>query len=179
MKKLKKLRKLTISNMLSIFRLLVSPLIFYLILNSYNNLLIGFLYIVALSTDFLDGLTARKFRQKTRMGEVLDPVADKTFLGFVLLGIFIKNRIMIGIYILSIAIILYLIFYPYFVKNKAKVSYFGKGLMAAESLIIFIILIGYNYHWIFIILGLLFLIQGIHYIPFIIEKRQEKQTINR
>lgn len=36
-----------------------------------------FLYIIACSTDFLDGLIARRRRKVTKLGKMLDPVADK------------------------------------------------------------------------------------------------------
>ena len=67
---------LTIANQLTILRIVFIPV--FIILLVYNRLgwaLITFC--VAAVTDGLDGLIARHFRQKTSLGAILDPIADK------------------------------------------------------------------------------------------------------
>lgn len=74
---------LTIPNLLSLFRLLLIPVYIILYLKAIKtNLAID--YIIAASvlavsclTDALDGQIARRFNQITRVGKILDPVADK------------------------------------------------------------------------------------------------------
>ena len=36
-----------------------------------------FLFILASFTDYLDGLLARLFKEESKLGELLDPIADK------------------------------------------------------------------------------------------------------
>ncbi|OFZ19102.1 MAG: hypothetical protein A2X94_10155 [Bdellovibrionales bacterium GWB1_55_8] len=49
--------------------------------------------ISALSTEFLDGFIARRFGWTSRLGQILDPVADKLFFLSVALTFFFENKI--------------------------------------------------------------------------------------
>lgn len=69
---------LTIPNFLSVSRFLFLPLLFIFVINGQElAFLIG--YIILGSTDFFDGLIARKFNQKTDIGKALDSIADLFF----------------------------------------------------------------------------------------------------
>lgn len=65
-----------VSNILSAFRLLTVPFIFYFIYNKQWILAIIF-GAVAVVTDVLDGFFARHLDQHSELGYILDPVADK------------------------------------------------------------------------------------------------------
>ncbi|MBR9974316.1 MAG: CDP-alcohol phosphatidyltransferase family protein [Bacteroidetes bacterium] len=77
----------TPSNLLSIFRaLLVIPLILLFDEPRSNQLLIAGLCFFAYLTDLGDGWLARKFGGETKMGRIIDPLADKVYITvFVLL----------------------------------------------------------------------------------------------
>ena len=69
---------LSIPNLLSISRLvLVFPLILFLEIN--RPFYVFILIIIGGLTDYFDGLIARKFNLKTRLGAILDPLSDKVF----------------------------------------------------------------------------------------------------
>ena len=69
---------LNIPNLLSISRLfLVFPLIIFLEINKPFYVFI--LIIIGGLTDYFDGLIARQFNLKTRLGAILDPLSDKVF----------------------------------------------------------------------------------------------------
>lgn len=78
---------MTPSNLLSMFRaLLVIPLILLFDEPRGNQLLIAGLCFLAYLTDLGDGWLARKFGGETRMGRIIDPLADKVYITvFVLL----------------------------------------------------------------------------------------------
>ncbi|MFM6979921.1 MAG: CDP-alcohol phosphatidyltransferase family protein [Micrococcales bacterium] len=76
----------TIPNMLSILRLLLVPVFLVLILTDHNYWAI-FVLAVASGTDFLDGKLARKFNQVTRLGQLLDPAADRLYIFATLIGL--------------------------------------------------------------------------------------------
>ncbi|WP_353683618.1 CDP-diacylglycerol--glycerol-3-phosphate 3-phosphatidyltransferase [Thermodesulfovibrio sp. 3907-1M] len=60
---------------LTIIRILIIPI--FIIEAPTNPQLGAFLFFIASVTDFLDGYLARKFRQITKLGIILDPIADK------------------------------------------------------------------------------------------------------
>lgn len=77
----------TISNLLSILRVfLVLPI--GTLLSSdppgSRTLIVGCI-ILAIATDFLDGMLARRFHQVSEVGKVLDPLADKLAVGIIVL----------------------------------------------------------------------------------------------
>src|SRR5678815_1697639 len=66
----------TTANQLTILRIVFVPL--FIILLVYNELGWAFsTFVLAGITDVLDGIIARRFGQKTSIGAVLDPLADK------------------------------------------------------------------------------------------------------
>ncbi|MFA7254841.1 MAG: CDP-diacylglycerol--glycerol-3-phosphate 3-phosphatidyltransferase [Candidatus Omnitrophota bacterium] len=76
---------MSIPNYLTLFRILLTP-IFFITLVSYTPEKEGFrlialaIFVVAAITDALDGLLARFLKQRTELGQMLDPLADKILL---------------------------------------------------------------------------------------------------
>jgi len=89
-------------NSLAFLRMLLAPLLFWIILNQHTILEAGFhitwayffatfIFVIASITDFFDGYIAREWNQHTTLGAILDPLADKmitiaAFLGLMLSG---------------------------------------------------------------------------------------------
>ena len=76
-----------IPNILTVGRILIVPffvLAFYLP-GFYGDLTALILFIVASFTDFLDGMLARILGQESKLGELLDPIADKLLAAAVIL----------------------------------------------------------------------------------------------
>ena len=70
---------LTLANRLTILRILMTPIITVLLLYRQMGAALA-LFLLAGATDGLDGLVARSWKQKTMLGIVLDPIADKLLL---------------------------------------------------------------------------------------------------
>lgn len=70
------LRTVTIPNFLSLLRIILIPIFIYLYLDHREKLALGMLFLASI-TDFLDGIAARAFNQRSRLGYILDPLADK------------------------------------------------------------------------------------------------------
>lgn len=76
MNKQKEERLWTVPNFFSMLRIFLIPLFLYMLLqNKALHAMIVFLF--ASTTDVLDGMTARIWDQKTKIGGLLDPAADK------------------------------------------------------------------------------------------------------
>lgn len=70
----------TIPNILSYFRLVLIPYFSYSYLTAQTQSEYAFatgLLVVSGATDALDGFIARRFNQGTKLGQILDPIADK------------------------------------------------------------------------------------------------------
>ena len=67
---------LTLANRLTILRILMTPVIVVLLMYRQMGAALA-LFLLAGVTDGLDGLVARSWKQKTALGIVLDPLADK------------------------------------------------------------------------------------------------------
>ncbi|MBA2762111.1 MAG: CDP-alcohol phosphatidyltransferase family protein [Segetibacter sp.] len=65
----------TIPNILSLYRIIIFPFIFYLVYVKDESLFTVFITI-SLVTDILDGLIARAFKMQTQIGVKLDSLAD-------------------------------------------------------------------------------------------------------
>jgi CDP-diacylglycerol--glycerol-3-phosphate 3-phosphatidyltransferase/cardiolipin synthase len=71
--------KLQIPNTLTIGRIILVPIFvftFY-IPGFLGDLIPFFIFVLASFTDFLDGLLARLYKEESKLGELLDPIADK------------------------------------------------------------------------------------------------------
>ena len=82
----------TIPNILSMFRLLLLPVIVYTYINQKDYVLTGILLVISGLTDLLDGYIARTFNMMSDLGKILDPVADKATQAVVLLCLITRFR---------------------------------------------------------------------------------------
>jgi len=71
--------KLKIPNILTFGRIVIVPIfvLSFFLPGFYGDLIPFVLFIIASFTDFLDGLLARLFKEESKLGELLDPIADK------------------------------------------------------------------------------------------------------
>ena len=72
-------RIVTVPNLLTVFRMVLIP-VFVSLLFYQRFVLALTVFILAGVTDGLDGLLARRFDQKSQLGTILDPIADKLLL---------------------------------------------------------------------------------------------------
>jgi cardiolipin synthase (CMP-forming) len=69
-------RVLTVPNMLTVFRMVLIPV--FVTMLFYQRFIVALaVFACAGLTDGLDGLLARRFDQRSQLGTVLDPIADK------------------------------------------------------------------------------------------------------
>jgi cardiolipin synthase len=79
---------MTIPNLITASRIILAPVfVIYLINDRLSSALVVFL--ICMISDGVDGMVARLFNQKSRLGAYLDPLADKILLvtAFILLGV--------------------------------------------------------------------------------------------
>jgi len=83
---------------LTYFRILIAPIIFILItlFDFYGWALL--LFLIASISDYWDGFLARKYNLESMLGAVLDPIADKILVTFIILALSIElSSVFIGL----------------------------------------------------------------------------------
>ncbi|MFV2100826.1 CDP-alcohol phosphatidyltransferase family protein [Micromonospora sp. LOL_024] len=73
-------RVLTWPNLISFFRLLGVPVFLYLFLVARADVAAVVVLAVGGTSDWIDGWIARRMRQVSRLGELLDPLADRLYI---------------------------------------------------------------------------------------------------
>ena len=76
----------TIPNVLSFFRLALVPVFLAFVIEGEDALALLVL-VVSSVTDFLDGWLARRLNQVSRLGQLLDPAADRLYIFAALVGL--------------------------------------------------------------------------------------------
>jgi cardiolipin synthase (CMP-forming) len=80
-------RILTVPNAISVARLLGVPVFLWLVLGPRADWWAVGLLIAAGASDWLDGKIARAWNQQSRLGQVLDPAADRLYIAATLVGL--------------------------------------------------------------------------------------------
>jgi cardiolipin synthase len=93
---------INIPNLISLFRLLVTPAIIWLVILELWTA-VFYLFVVAGLSDAVDGFIAKKFNAVTRLGEFLDPIADKALLVSIFLSLGYADKLPIWLVILVVS----------------------------------------------------------------------------
>jgi len=96
---------MNIPNALSMIRLALVPVFVMVYFSDLPNAhrLAGLVFVCAAFTDMLDGIIARKFNMITRLGRLLDPLADKTMTAAALVCVIIEGIIPLWVFIVFAA----------------------------------------------------------------------------
>jgi cardiolipin synthase (CMP-forming) len=83
----------TIPNAVSFARLIGVPVFLYLILGPHYDVAAVIVLVVGGSSDWIDGYLARRLNQVSRLGELMDPLADRLYIFATLLAFAIRGII--------------------------------------------------------------------------------------
>ena len=81
----------TIPNVISFVRLLGVPVFLYLLLGPHHDVAALIVLTVGGTTDWVDGYVARRMHSVSRLGELLDPFADRLYILATLVGFTIRE----------------------------------------------------------------------------------------
>ena len=87
--------KIKIPNILTIGRIIIVPFFVtsFFLPGFYGEIIPFLLFILASFTDFLDGLLARLYKEESKLGELLDPIADKIIVSTALILLVMNDTI--------------------------------------------------------------------------------------
>lgn len=94
---------LNLPNILALFRVALAPLMLWFFIDRHNPIFsswhpswfdyfAGLIFVIASVTDFFDGFIARNWDQMTKLGGILDPLADKMLVLAGFLGLMAIDR---------------------------------------------------------------------------------------
>ncbi len=120
-RELKDKRNLNVANSLSLLRMILAPVFMYLVFVDQFHWAV-FVIFFAILTDFLDGQIARITNMQTRLGKMLDPMADKFIIFFAIVTLMLELNfpLWVGLLIISRDLILFFGGIIFLYKNKRK-----------------------------------------------------------
>ena len=97
----------TIPNIITFIRIFLIPIILYLLFSENPNIVLiaGLLFIVSSVSDYFDGYLARTLNQSSKLGTLLDPIADKLLIASVIV-VLVDTGVISNIHVLPAIIIL-------------------------------------------------------------------------
>ena len=97
----------TIPNIITFIRIILIPIILYLLFSENPNivLLAGGLFIVSSVSDYFDGYLARVLNQSSKLGTLLDPIADRLLIASVIV-VLVDTNVISNLHVIPAIIIL-------------------------------------------------------------------------
>ena len=93
---------MNLPNLLASLRMVLAPLLFFLMSHKFSGVHPSWMdYFAALAfglaamTDFFDGFIARAWGQKTKLGAIIDPLADKMLILAAFLGLLVRDTVLL------------------------------------------------------------------------------------
>lgn len=145
---------LNVPNLISLYRLLVFPLIMYLALTGQEKWFV-ILLCISLVSDVLDGNIARYFKLQTNFGAALDNLADICTYAVALLGLFIfkwdviEPHALILYIFLSVFVLSYFVSFFRFGKIPGLHLYSAVSAGYIQSIFFFILFVFGFYPWMY------------------------------
>ena len=97
----------TIPNIITFIRIFLIPIILYLLFSENPNIVLiaGLLFIISSVSDYFDGYLARTLNQSSKLGTLLDPIADKLLIASVIV-VLVDTGVISNIHVVPAIIIL-------------------------------------------------------------------------
>ncbi len=120
----------TVANMITVLRLLLVPFFFMVLIvrDGRYDLLAFAIFVLASSTDFLDGMIARRTGHVTAIGKIIDPLVDRLLIAAGVVGLYILERLDIfghgsGIFIVLVLVLrdVYLLYGAWVLERHGRV----------------------------------------------------------
>lgn len=161
--------KFNIPNKITIIRISLIPLFAIILLVNipHKNFFAAFIFVMLSISDFLDGYFARKKKQVTELGKLIDPIADKLLISTALIFLIGKGvGLWMAITIIAREVIITAI-RIYLLPSKIVVaaSNFGKAKTVVQSIAIVFVLLELPLSWYIMLTAvLLTVVSGIEYL---------------
>ncbi|MBE0477149.1 MAG: CDP-alcohol phosphatidyltransferase family protein [Coriobacteriia bacterium] len=121
----------SVANLITVVRLLLIPIFLSLLLSraDKSDLIAFVVFSLAASTDWLDGMIARRTGTVTTVGKVIDPLVDRLLIASGVVGLYIVDRLPLWVVVVLVARDAYLLYGAYVLERyrmRMPVTYAGK-----------------------------------------------------
>jgi len=177
----------TISNVLSFSRLiLLFPILWYLHENTASSNLsaLGFMLLAA-STDWFDGFLARKFKQQSELGRIIDPLTDKICVGAVAISLTVLRDFPLWFLLLILGRDFLILVFGLFMTSRLhrvpESNWYGKVVVAALAIVMIVFTLNiepvkWPFFWIMVVL--FFISVGVYMTRFLSDMRKVNLPTN-
>jgi len=137
-------------NQITIIRVLLIPIFAYFLLSGlpYKDYIAAFIFIVLSLSDAIDGYIARKNKQTTKIGQIIDPIADKLLIAAALISLIGRIQLWMAIVIITREIIITvarILFLPK--KVVIPASKLGKIKTISQVIAIVAVILNVPFNW--------------------------------
>lgn len=121
---------MTVANLVSLIRICMTPLFLYLFFSSTDpsRVLVAVVFVLTGITDALDGYLARSRHEVSRLGKLIDPLADKLVMAAAFISLAIVGKLPLWLVFVLVGKELALVF-------GAAIYYFRKDLVVSSSIL--------------------------------------------
>ena len=155
-------------NQITFIRILLIPLfvIFLLIEIPYSNYIAAFIFAILSLSDFLDGYIARKKHQVTKLGGILDPIADKLLISAAL--IFLIGRgvpVWMAVVIIAREWVITMLRFIVLPKHVIPTGKLGKIKTITQIVAIISVIINFPFNWYLMLAAVIItVVSGLEYL---------------
>jgi len=158
----------SIPNLITYFRILLIPVFIFFLLTDipYRDYISAFIFIILSLSDALDGYIARKRRQITPIGKILDPIADKLLISAALIFLIGRIQLWMAIIIIAREIIITLA-RIFFLPKKVVISAsnLGKIKTITQIIAILAVILSIPFNWLLMLIAVIMtVISGLDYL---------------
>lgn len=123
----------SIANVITVLRLVLIPFFYWALVYGGNDTLAFGLFVLTASTDWLDGLIARRTGTVTQIGKIIDPLVDRLLIAASLIGLYSVGRISLWLLLLLVGRDVYLLYGAWVLERHGRrldVTWLGKTTTA-------------------------------------------------
>lgn len=153
-------------NQMTFMRVLLIPVfvMFLVIKMPYGNYIAAFMFLVLALSDFFDGYIARKHHQVTKLGEILDPIADKILISAALIFLIGRVPLWMAIVIIAREWIITMLRFIVLPKQVVPADKLGKIKTITQIVAIIAVIIHFPFNWHFMLAAVIItIVSGVNY----------------
>ncbi|MEK6876263.1 MAG: CDP-diacylglycerol--glycerol-3-phosphate 3-phosphatidyltransferase [Nanoarchaeota archaeon] len=154
-------------NQISLMRIILIPVFVFFLLADipYSNYISAFIFLVLSLSDALDGYIARKKKQASKLGEIIDPIADKLLISAAL--IFLIGRIPLWMVVAIIARewVITMLRFIVIPEHVIPADVLGKSKTIIQTAAIIAVILNFPFSWHLMLLAVIItLFSGLVYL---------------